>query len=184
MHEKLESSWQLGDLRAIIPRRQAQRGEITCLRSHSREVVEPALEPTCFPQAAQGNLQSHPPAYTPRKGQLWSRGLDRWDGAQDLVSIPTRTVEAKPLSHSRRLMAPARPRLVSAAKQLSSSDPSGSWGLPFPLPGALAATSSQGPGLSSLQLPSCSRPYTGPCDYIHACKGMVSSIPLTDLKSL
>lgn len=71
-----------------------------------------SLKPTCFLQAAQGNLQPHPhhsSPYTPRKGQLGHRGIDREGGAQDPVSTAAWTMAAKLLPLCRRLVAPARP---------------------------------------------------------------------------
>lgn len=77
---------------------------------------------------------SLPNTHTPGKEQLRCRGIDRWVGAQDPVSTPARTVEAKSLLLIRRLMAPARPRLEPAAKQQPPSAPSGSGDCP-PHPG-------------------------------------------------
>lgn len=81
MYELIESSWQLDEVRAIIPtlqmRGQAQRGAVTCLKSHSKEVVVLTLDPMDFSQAAQGNLQPPLSPHTPRKGQLGSRVMDR-----------------------------------------------------------------------------------------------------------
>lgn len=124
----------LGEVRATIRglpmRRQAQRDTVTCLRSHSMEVLVLTVEPLCFRRVAQGNQQ--PPAPThPGRGSWGGRGTDRWLGTQDPVSTPPWTMKAKSLSLPRKLMAPARPSLESAAKHLAfSSDPSGPWGHP------------------------------------------------------
>lgn len=79
----------LGEVRATIRglpmRRQVQRDTVTCLRSHSMEVLVLTVEPLCFPQVAQGNLQ--PPApHTPRKGQLGGQGDGQvgWDPGPSL----------------------------------------------------------------------------------------------------
>lgn len=132
------------------------------------------LKPSCLPWAAQGHLRSPFPSHTPRKGQLGSRGVDRWGEirTQDPVSTPPRTMEAKSLPLLRRLLAPARPGLESPAKYLAfSSDRRPHFLEPW-LPRAAGAP---GPDVHS-----CCRPTAAPCDYIHAHREMVSFIPLTD----
>lgn len=110
--------------------------------------------------------------------------MDRWLVTQDPVSTLPWTMEDKSLSLPRKLRAPARPRLESASEHLafSSSDPSGPeivLPTPWDLPQATRA-----PGSEVCSCPAATDLTAVPCDYVHAHKGMVSSLPLTDLKIL
>lgn len=81
------------------------------------------LEPMCFRQVAQGNLQplfsASPLPHTHTKEE--AAGEQRVGQVdQGSVSTPIQTVEAKSLPLSRRLVAPARLGLEPTDKQLAS----------------------------------------------------------------
>ena len=127
---------------------------MTCLRSHNKDMVVLTLKPMCVPQAAQGNLQPHPTPPQPPTAKEGAAGeqRDRQVGRDPRPSFHRHmAMEAKSLPFSGRHMAPAEPGLAFAAKQFSFlSGPSGPPGPLSPLPGTLATTSLQGPGLSGL----------------------------------
>lgn len=121
------------------------------------------LKPVCFSQAAQGNL--HTPVYSSpthtKDGAAGEQRVDRWVGAQ---SPQPHGLWRQ--SHCPFPGGPGPQQSLDLSLELSKSPshlaPAAPQGPLSPLPGTLALSSSLGPGLSGLPLPSCSRPQTSP----------------------